>query len=263
MLRQETASNMHATYVNGVYTVPMSKINPATKNAMLVDSHTDAPYSLMRHLEEEDRVVLPPPFGFSMFGVPEDRTPNHGDLAEGMIQSPDVNPYPNQSDAIETVVAALRRPPYRGVLSAPCGTGKTEMGLFIACRRQRACAIVVHRSELLRQWRARINKVVPGATIGVVQGRKDQRGKDFCLIMMQTLIRRYDASHFERFGTVFFDECHHVPARTFFQSSTVLYGPNCGTECDPEADGWQDASHHHAARSNHCEYAENYHWWGA
>ena len=55
-----------------------------------------------------------------------------------------------------------------GVLSLPCGYGKTTVSLAIACTLGYRTMIVVHKQFLADQWRQRIQQFCPGATIGVV-----------------------------------------------------------------------------------------------
>jgi len=59
-----------------------------------------------------------------------------------------------------------------GVLSLPCGYGKTTVSLAIACTLGYRTMIVVHKQFLADQWRERIKQFCPGATIGVVQQNK-------------------------------------------------------------------------------------------
>ena len=50
-----------------------------------------------------------------------------------------------------------------GVLSLPCGYGKTTVALAVACKLRYRTMIIVHKSFLADQWRERIKQFVPEA----------------------------------------------------------------------------------------------------
>ena len=106
-----------------------------------------------------------------------------------------------------------------GVLSLPCGFGKTTVALAIAAKLGLRTMIVVHKEFLANQWRERIKQFCPGATIGIVQQDKIEVECDFVIAMLQSLsLKEYTFDQFESIGTVFVDEAHHVCARVFSQS---------------------------------------------
>jgi len=106
-----------------------------------------------------------------------------------------------------------------GVLSLPCGYGKTTVALAIACRLGYRTMIIVHKQFLADQWRERIKQFCPGATIGVVQQNKKEVECDFVIAMLQSLsLKEYSFSDFDSIGTVIVDEAHHICAKVFSQS---------------------------------------------
>ena len=106
-----------------------------------------------------------------------------------------------------------------GVLSLPCGYGKTTVALAIACRLGYRTMIIVHKEFLANQWRERIQQFCPGATIGIVQQNKIEIECDFVIAMLQSLsMKEYTFEQFETVGTVFVDEAHHICAKVFSQS---------------------------------------------
>ena len=106
-----------------------------------------------------------------------------------------------------------------GVLSLPCGYGKTTVALAIACKLRYRTMIIVHKQFLADQWRERIKQFAPGATIGVIQQEKLEVECDFVIAMLQSLsLKEYNFSDFESFGTVIVDEAHHICAKVFSQS---------------------------------------------
>ena len=105
----------------------------------------------------------------------------------------------------EALAAAIKAG--HGVLSLPCGYGKTTVSLAIACKLGYRTMIVVHKQFLADQWRERIQQFCPGATIGVVQQNKKEVDCDFVIAMLQSLsLKEYSFSDFESVGTLIVDE---------------------------------------------------------
>jgi superfamily II DNA or RNA helicase len=106
-----------------------------------------------------------------------------------------------------------------GILSLPCGYGKTTVALSIACTLGLRTMIIVHKDFLANQWMERIQEFCPGATIGRVQQNKVETDCDFVIAMLQSLsMKEYPFETFENIGTVIVDEAHHICAQVFSQS---------------------------------------------
>lgn len=106
-----------------------------------------------------------------------------------------------------------------GILSLPCGFGKTTVSLAIACKLGYRTMIVVHKEFLANQWRERIEQFCPGSTIGIVQRDKKEVDCDFIIAMLQSLsLKEYTFTDFDSVGTLIVDEAHHVCAKVFSQS---------------------------------------------
>ena len=118
----------------------------------------------------------------------------------------------------EALRAALKAG--HGVLSLPCGYGKTTVSLAIACKLGYRTMIVVHKQFLADQWKERIQQFCPGATVGVVQqNKKEVEGCDFVIAMLQSLsLKEYSYNDFDTVGTLIVDEAHHICAKVFSQS---------------------------------------------
>lgn len=105
-----------------------------------------------------------------------------------------------------------------GVLSLPCGYGKSITSLAIATSFKLRTMIMVHKEFLANQWREVIQQFCPGATIGLVQGDKCEIENDFVICMIQTMSQReYPIGKFESIGVLIVDEAHHICARVFSQ----------------------------------------------
>jgi len=106
-----------------------------------------------------------------------------------------------------------------GVLSLPCGYGKTTVALALAAKLGYRTMIVVHKEFLAGQWRERIQQFCPGATIGLVQQGIIDTDKDFVIAMLQSLtLKEYSFDAFESIGTLIVDEAHHICAKVFSQA---------------------------------------------
>ena len=104
-----------------------------------------------------------------------------------------------------------------GIISVPCGYGKTVIGLYIASALKVKTLVVVHKEFLLNQWKERIKEFLPDAKIGRLQSNVIHiKGYDIVIGMLQSIsMIDYSEEVFEDFGLVIYDECHHLGAETF------------------------------------------------
>ncbi len=105
-----------------------------------------------------------------------------------------------------------------GVLVAPPGSGKTVMACSLICRWKLATVVLVSRSSIAKQWRARLKEFtsLQDDRIGSLGGGKSKLTGVVDIVMLQSLARLEDAAaFFSGYSAVVVDECHHVPAVTF------------------------------------------------
>lgn len=105
-----------------------------------------------------------------------------------------------------------------GVLCAPTAFGKTVTAAAMIARRGVNTLVLVHRTELLRQWQERLQSFL-GAGKGVVGtnggGKSNLTGK-IDIAVMQSLSRQGAVNSLvENYGHLIVDECHHVGAASF------------------------------------------------
>ncbi|MFC1858403.1 DEAD/DEAH box helicase [Thermodesulfobacteriota bacterium] len=108
-----------------------------------------------------------------------------------------------------------------GTLSAPTGSGKTVMALYIiACRRQ-PTLIVVHTKDLAFQWIQRISAFlnIMASDVGLIGAGKHNVGKMITVGLVQSLYKCADEVS-KAFGHLIVDECHRTPSRTFTDAVT-------------------------------------------
>ena len=124
----------------------------------------------------------------------------------------------SQNEAHDKLVEAMKTVG-GGILSLPCGYGKTTVALAVASTMKVRTMIVVHKEFLANQWRERIKQFCPGATIGIIQQNKFDVDCDFVIAMLQTLsMKEFTLDQFESIGMVIVDEAHHICARVFSQA---------------------------------------------
>jgi superfamily II DNA or RNA helicase len=125
---------------------------------------------------------------------------------------------PYQADVVTN---ALERD--HGTLSAPTGSGKTCMGLFIIAQRKQSALIICHTKELLNQWVSAIEKFlgIPADEVGIIGGGKFSIGDRITVALVQSLYRRVDEV-VPHIGHIIVDECHRAPSRTFTEAVTAF-----------------------------------------
>src|SRR5690606_33053214 len=90
-----------------------------------------------------------------------------------------------------------------GVIVAPPGSGKTLMGLKIIADKQQPALIIVHRRQLLEQWRDRVEVFlgIPRHEIGIIGNGKARQGKAITLATIQSLPGQLELVS-SNFGTI-------------------------------------------------------------
>ena len=105
-----------------------------------------------------------------------------------------------------------------GVLCAPTAFGKTVTAAAMIARRGVNTLVLVHRTELLKQWQARLRSFLGTGkgTVGTIGGGKARPSGKLDIAVMQSLSRQGEVSPLvENYGHVIVDECHHVGAVSF------------------------------------------------
>ena len=135
-----------------------------------------------------------------------------------------------------------------GLLSLPTALGKTVIALSLISHLKQKTCILIHKSQLLSQWKNEIEQFLPNAKIGIIQQTKKEFSADcdIYLVMIQTLLN-VDVIENNLFGLTIVDECHHISSETF---SKVLYKVNAkyllGLSATPERkDGLTNVIHWH------------------
>ncbi len=106
----------------------------------------------------------------------------------------------------------------QGVISLPCGTGKTRLGVASIVELNRCALVLTHTADLADQWSKDLF-----ALAGIVAGRLDADHHDIAppvvvasvFSLLKLLATPEGERWVRRFGLVIVDEAHHAPAETF------------------------------------------------
>jgi superfamily II DNA or RNA helicase len=169
-------------------------------------------------LESAHKLYVPKYFGLQRFGAP--------------VRGCTIEPGEPLGEAVE-FTGRLRqeqrlpvrafldaaRDPMRmgGILSLPCGFGKTIAALHIIAELGTRTLVVVHKDFLLNQWRERIREFLPAASVGLLKAKVvDVAGRDIVIASVQSLsMKQYGPDVFAGIGLLIIDECHRVGTEVF------------------------------------------------
>lgn len=105
-----------------------------------------------------------------------------------------------------------------GVLCAPTAFGKTVTAAALIAWRGVNTLVLVHRTELLKQWQERLQAFlgVGKGIVGTIGGGKAKPSGIIDIAVMQSLSRQGEISELvKNYGHVIVDECHHLSAFSF------------------------------------------------
>ena len=105
-----------------------------------------------------------------------------------------------------------------GTLCAPTAFGKTVAAAAMIAKRGVNTLILVHRTELLKQWQERLQTFLGAGKdiVGVMGGGKNKPSGKIDIAVMQSLNRKGEVNPIiEDYGHIIVDECHHLSAFSF------------------------------------------------
>jgi superfamily II DNA or RNA helicase len=118
-----------------------------------------------------------------------------------------------QAQALDAVLAQEM-----GILCAPTAFGKTVVAAALIAARRTNTLIIVHRTQLLEQWRNRLSNFlnIDERSIGIIGAGKRTPTDTIDVAVMQSLVRKGVVRDVvANYGQVIVDECHHISAFSF------------------------------------------------
>lgn len=177
------------------------------------------------YVENGDFIGIPKYYGLEKFGLPNVnkietfKYPTFDMQYKGLLR-------PNQEVIVNKIFEDFKKHK-GGLLIAGCGSGKTNMAIYIACKYQLKTLFIVHKTFLKRQAVNRILSTTNIKKVGTIQRKVVDIDSPFVVGMVQSLSKiDYDDSIFKDFGMIIIDEVHHMGAKNFskvFQKMSSKY----------------------------------------
>lgn len=148
-----------------------------------------------------------------------------------------------------------------GILNLACGKGKTVLSLKKVADRNHPALVIVNNDGLITQWQdqAKFFLGLRDDQIGVVQQKRAEWDRPLVIAMIHTLAKKADSIPMEilqRFGTIIFDEVHHLSAETFSRTAALFYGNRYGlTATTAREDGLEPIYYAHVGQVFHSDLA--------
>lgn len=150
---------------------------------------------VMQYLRDEDAIK------YEFF--PSVRTPR--DTTYGGPASLLSTLYDYQVDALRAMKCD-----HNGILQAPPGSGKTQIGLAYAAYTGKKTLWITHTTDLLNQSRDRAMRYFDKSCIGTISAGKVKIGSAITFATIQTLSKLDLLQYRRTWSCIIIDECHHV-----------------------------------------------------
>lgn len=179
---------------------------------------TEEPFKI--YLENDNKLYVPKFYGIQKFGKPDINTILPGKDIDIEFS---LNLKEEQKIPAEHTINAYKEKG-GGILSLPCGFGKTILALYFISVLKKKTIVIVHKEFLMIQWIERIKFALPTAKVGIVQGDKCEiEDSDIIIGILQTLsMKDFPTNTFDSIGHVIIDECHRIPSRVFSKALLKL-----------------------------------------
>lgn len=149
---------------------------------------------------------------------------------------------PGQDKAWAAVAAANH-----GILNLATGLGKTVLAIKKIAQRGYPALVIVPQGAVMEQWIEAVEKFL-GITPGRVQGPVFDWQKPVVLAMIHTLTQRladWPIEFRKYYGTVIYDEVHHLGASTFSQTADLFWGARYGLTATPNREDATEAVYYY------------------
>lgn len=178
------------------------------------------------YTENDKRLYIPRYYGLQRFGIPDINKLGDGEYRENLKFIGDLREQ--QLEPVNNFIKSAKDPlKMGGIISVPCGFGKTIMSVYIACHFKVKTLFVSHKDFLNQQFLETVQTFVPTAKVGLIkQSKVIVNDKDIIIASLQSLaMRDYDMEIFNGIGLVIIDEVHHMGAEVFCRALQKINAP--------------------------------------
>lgn len=153
-----------------------------------------------------DKIIIPTGAGHLLRGT-YDKSDIALDLADnGLLDyKADIPLYDYQKDAVEAITKVSN-----GILVAPCGSGKTQMGIALIAKLGRKALWLTHTKDLLKQSYDRAKQYISEDMLGTITDGKINIANGITFATVQTLSKQDMSMYKYSFDVVVVDECHRA-----------------------------------------------------
>lgn len=169
-------------------------------------------YKIYKYHKNKKYIIVPKFFGIKNFGKPNKNYYNPEKIKIKFLKK-----LKNNQEEVSLKCINHIKKYNGGVLSVPCGFGKTVCALYISHILGYKTLVIVHKTFLLNQWIERILEFlnIKINRIGIIkQKRCEYENKDFVIGMIHTISKK-KMNVFKHFGFVIYDESHHIVSKFF------------------------------------------------
>ena len=198
------------------------RAKPLIDTKFMYPGQKEQDFSYPVYIETKSKIYIPKMYGIQKYGLPNKFLPDYiGKQWENDIEF-NGELYPSQIEPVNIVLKACEENNNNGggILQLSTGFGKSICLLYILSKLRCKSIIVVNKIPLMNQWISEINKFLPNAKVGTLQGHKNINidGCDIVVAMLQSLTKiNYPESLFVDFQATIIDESHNLASKVFSQ----------------------------------------------
>lgn len=167
--------------------------------------------------ETENELVVPKYYGIDKFG----KAPFKGKVIpkKELYMSKAYRLRENQKEITKMAIDELESTG-GAIICLGTGMGKTSIALYIISQFSKSHGIkpliIVNKVPLLEQWKERIEQFMPALSIGVIQGKRNEKNRDITIGMIHTIaLKKGNEVNFSDFNFIIIDETHHLSSTEF------------------------------------------------
>lgn len=187
--------------------------NPKFQNALRLGRPTyNIPETVMLYEIKGNALTLPRGMAEEVWRARPAGTTAQVRTLKGEPVDFDTSRFSLRSYQQQAVNAALACRWCQGVLIAPCGAGKTEIGMAVIAHLGRPALWITHTLDLAQQAkeRAQLRLGLDEREVAIVSGSHKRCGTKLTIATVQSLYRMELNELARTVGVVIVDECHHV-----------------------------------------------------